>query len=153
MRRRRQLILVFGRDRLARLSKLLDGSFVTLRCCFLVPLDRLSLVFERARSSLIEVADSVLCLGQAHIGSLDGPKVCFGVGLRQHAGRSDQVPGSQCEAGFPVVLLCSDVYERESVRRAPLKKDIRPTVVVYAQGRVFGTAHLAVFVAFAELVS
>ena len=65
-----------------------------------------------APTNLGEVSYGVLRLSETSLSSLLCPQVGFRVGLGEHTGRSDEVPGGQREARLAVLLLGGDVLKQ-----------------------------------------
>ena len=59
-----------------------------------------------------EVPDSVFGFRETHVGSLARPEVRFGVGLREHARRADEVPRRERKARLAMILLRRNVCTR-----------------------------------------
>lgn len=134
------------------------GALVALSGRLSEPVERFTLILVRADPDLGKVAAGVLRLGEIEFGRLLGPEVCLGVGLGKDAGRADEIPRRQGEAGRRVILLRGNVCRVEY--ESPSDSDDREescdrcgrTVIMNAERRILRAAHLAVFVALAELV-
>lgn len=106
--------LIDRRKLLTRHAESVLGALVALSSRLSEPVERFALVLVRADPDLGKVAAGVLRLGETELGRLLGPEVRLGVGLRKNAGRADEVPRREREAGRRVILLRGNVCRGRS---------------------------------------